>query len=191
MVNTYVRAIGALSRALAVGATLLLIAAMLVVCQMILMRYVFRLPTIWQTDFVIFSATAAIFLGAPYVLMQGGHVGVDVVEMLVGERVRARLKIVGSLLGLTFCAIMLAATWIQFHDAWAGDWRHSSVWAPPLWLPLSALPMGFAALCLQYIAQILVLWTTGVIPKESHAPLAEDSEAAGVSQATLFKENAQ
>jgi len=177
MIKAYIQAVGALSRALALFATLLLIAAMLVVCQMILMRYALRLPTIWQTDFVVFAATAAMFLGAPYVLMKGGHVGVDVVEMLVSPRTRSRMRVVASVLGLAFCLIMLAATWIQFYDAWQGDWRHSSVWAPPLWIPLAVLPASFAMLCLQYVAHILALCTA--TPVDAHAndpdsPLAQE-----------------
>lgn len=173
MVKAFIRGVGNLSRLFAVVATLLLVAAMLVVCQMILMRYVFRLPTIWQTDFVVFSATAAMFLGAPYVLMTGGHVGVDVIELMLKERTRARLRIVSSILGLIFCAIMLVATWIQFHDAWAGDWKHSSMWAPPLWIPLATLPLGFGLLCLQYVAQILALVATDEQPAANHVPAAD------------------
>lgn len=159
MIKAYIRAVGVLSRLLAMVSTALIIAAMLIVCQMIMMRYVFRLPTIWQTDFVVFSATAAMFLGAPYVLLKGGHVGVDVIELMVGDRTRSALKVLGSLLGLFFCLIMLAACWIQFHEAWAGNWKHASVWAPPLWVPLLSLPVGFGMLCLQYVAHILALLT--------------------------------
>jgi TRAP-type C4-dicarboxylate transport system permease small subunit len=169
MVKAFIRGVGSLSRLFAVLATLLIVAAMLVVCQMIFLRYVFRLPTIWQTDFVVFSATAAMFLGAPYVLMTGGHVGVDVIELMVTERTRARMRVVSSLLGLTFCIIMLIATWVQFHDAWAGNWKHSSMWAPPLWVPLATLPLGFGLLCLQYMAQILALVTTNEKPAGDHA----------------------
>ncbi len=157
MLNPYILWVGRVSRLFAVMATALIVIAMLVVCQMILMRYVFRLPTIWQTDFVVFSATAAIFLGAPYVLLKGGHVGVDVVELLLGQQNRKRLRILGAMLGLVFCIVMLAATWVQFEEAWTGNWKHSSVWAPPLWIPLAALPIGFFLLCLQYTANILVL----------------------------------
>jgi TRAP-type C4-dicarboxylate transport system permease small subunit len=157
MVQTYIKAVGGLSRAFAIIATVLLIAAMLVVCQMIFIRYVFRAATIWQTDFVVFSATGAMFLGAPYVLLKGGHVGVDVVEMIVSDKSRRAMRIVASLLGLVFCAIMFTASWLQFHETWTGNWRHASVWAPPLWIPISALPLGFGMLCLQYIAQILAL----------------------------------
>lgn len=174
MVKTYIQVVGNLSRALAVLSTAMVIAAMLVVCQMILTRYVFRQPTIWQTDFVVFSATAAMFLGAPYVLMKGGHVGVDVIEMLLGDRARSRLKLIGSFLGLLFCFFMLIATWIQFHEAWLGNWKHSSVWAPPLWIPLLALPLGFGMLCLQYVAQILVLLSGDAQQVQGHAPLTPE-----------------
>jgi len=173
MVKAFIQGVGNLSRLFAILATLLIIASMLVVCQMILMRYVFRLPTIWQTDFVVFSATAAMFLGAPYVLMTGGHVGVDVIELMVKERTRARMRIVSGLLGLVFCIIMLIATWVQFHDAWSGNWKHSSMWAPPLWVPLATLPIGFGLLCLQYLAQILALVATDETPAGDHGAPAD------------------
>ncbi len=155
MLRAYIAAVSSLSRALAAVSVALLVAAMLVVCHLILMRYVFREPTVWQTDFVVFAATAAIFIGAPYVLLEGGHVGVDVVEMTVGPRTRGTLKLVGKLFGLTFCVVMLAASWLQFQEAWVNGWTAPTVWSPPLWIPLSALPVGFAMLCLQYVAEIL------------------------------------
>ncbi|SFU23090.1 TRAP transporter small permease [Mesorhizobium sp. YR577] len=185
MVKVYIWAVSNLSRALAALATALMIAAMLVVCQMILMRYAFRLPTIWQTDFVVFSATAAMFLGAPYVLMKGGHVGVDVIELLVNDGVRRRLRLVASLLGLAFCLIMLAAGWVQFHEAWAGNWRHSSVWAPPLWVPLAAMPLGFGMLCLQYIAEIAAQLSGLATPPAAH----ETAHTTLASNAALLDEH--
>jgi len=188
MVKAFVQGVGNLSRLFAILATLLVIAAMLVVCQMIFMRYVFRLPTIWQTDFVVFSATAAVFLGAPYVLMTGGHVGVDVIELMVKERTRARMRIVSSLLGLIFCIIMLIATWVQFHDAWSGNWKHSSMWAPPLWVPLATLPVGFGLLCLQYVAQILALITADEKPAGDHGASAESLALNDIVELPHMKE---
>lgn len=189
MISAYISAVSALSRAMAVLATLLLVAAMLVVCQMIGVRYVFRAATIWQTDFVVFAATAAIFLGAPYVLMKGGHVGVDVVELLLKPEPRRRLKIVGSLLGLVFCAAMFAASFLNLEEAWAGNWKHASVWAPPLWIPLSALPIGFGMLCLQYVAQILKLLTE---PPHASSSVIEEIAAAGDAvTAHALKEHAR
>ncbi|HEU4986309.1 MAG TPA: TRAP transporter small permease [Rhizobiaceae bacterium] len=180
MIETYIRSVSNLSRALAIVATFLLALAMLVICQMIFVRYILRHATIWQTDFVVFAATASIFLGAPYVLLKKGHVGVDVIEHLVGDATRRRLRLAGCWLGLAFCVVMLTASWISFHEAWANDWTAPTVWAPPLWIPYSAVPIGFALLCLQYLAEILRLHTDA-----SAAALEPDAEISA------FKETAE
>jgi TRAP-type C4-dicarboxylate transport system permease small subunit len=186
MLQLYIRSVDGLSRALAVLATALIVIAMLVVCHLVLTRYIFRAPTIWQTDFVIFAATAAIFIGAPYVLLKGGHVGVDVVEMMLQPRARNVMRFIGRCLGLLFCAAMLVASWIQFHEAWTLNWRHSSVWGPPLWPALMALPIGFGALCLQYVAEML----KGILGMDTaasgHAP--DIREAGEISAANAVKE---
>jgi TRAP-type C4-dicarboxylate transport system permease small subunit len=134
---------------------LLLAAAMLVISHMILMRYVFRAPTIWHTDFAVYAATAAVFLGGPYVLLIRGHVGVDVIEAIVPGRGRRVLRAVGTALGLAFCIAMLVASAMFAHEAWASDWNTPGVWQIPLWIPTLPLPVGFALLSLQYLAQIL------------------------------------
>src|SRR5690606_22232111 len=103
MLRCFVAAVERLSRGAGVLAAFLLIVAMVVVCQMIFMRYVFRAPTSWQTEVVVFSATAAIFIGAPYVLLTRGHVGVEVIELLLRGAALRRLRLVAAVLGLAFC----------------------------------------------------------------------------------------
>src|SRR5690606_30079166 len=106
----------------------------------------FSMATIWQTEAVVFSATAAIFLGAPYVLLTRGHVGVEVIQLIVGPRVRARLEWAGSLCGLIFCAIMVVATGLHLYEAVEGGWTTPSVAAVPLWMPLAPMFVGFVLL---------------------------------------------
>lgn len=146
-----------LSKLFALVAALLLIAAMLVICQMVSARYILRWPTIWQTDFVVFAATAAVFVGAPYVLMTKGHVGVDVIETTLKPAGRRRLRYVASALGLAFCAVMFVASAMYFWEAWEEGWSTSSLWRIPLWVPVLPMPIGFGLLCLQYLAEILKL----------------------------------
>ncbi|MBF6617987.1 TRAP transporter small permease subunit [Pollutimonas thiosulfatoxidans] len=157
MIRRYISMVETLSRACGVLSALLLTFSMVVVCQMILMRYVFRAATIWQTEAVVFSATAAIFLGAPYVLLKGGHVGVDVVKLLARPRTQIRLGIIGSVMGLLFCLIMVVGTGIHLYEALEGGWTTPSVAAVPLWMPLTPMLAGFILLCLQYIAEIIKL----------------------------------
>jgi len=151
----YVRAVSWLSSAFGVVSAALLAVSMLVVCQMILLRYFFRAPTIWQTDFAVYAATAAIFLGAPYVLLTRGHVGVDVVESLVRGRARRGLRVTGRLLGLAFCLAMLVASATFVHEAWSEGWQTSGIWQIPLTLPTLPLPVAFGLLSLQYLAELL------------------------------------
>lgn len=178
MIERYISAVSSVSRALGAFATFLLGLAMLGVCQMIFVRYILREATIWQTDFVVYSATAAIFVGAPYVLLKKGHVGVDVIEHLVSDATRLKLRLAGCVLGLVFCVIMLVAGWINFHEAWVNGWTAPTVWAPPLWIPYSAVPIGFAMLCLQYVAEILRLLTD-----ESAVAIEPDSEISAFTNA--------
>lgn len=157
MSRRFVDFVDSLSRACGVVSAVLLLFAMVVVCQMIVMRYVFRAATVWQTEAVVFGATAAIFLGAPYVLLRKGHVGVDVVQMLVKDATRLRMEQVGAVLGLVFCLIMSVATGIHLYEALEGGWTTPSVAAVPLWIPLAPMFLGFLFLCLQYISELVKL----------------------------------
>jgi TRAP-type C4-dicarboxylate transport system permease small subunit len=154
MTKAFIAAVDRISQGFAFIATGLLIIAMLVVCQMIFLRYVFRWPTVWQTDFVVYAATAAIFLGAPYVLMRKGHVGVDVLETVVSPAVRWHLRLAGAFFGIVFCALMLVASGMYVHEAWSNGWETNGVWQIPLWMPTLPLVLGFGLLCLQYVAEI-------------------------------------
>lgn len=155
--NGYVHIVDALSRAAGAIATLLLAGAVLVVCQMIFVRYVLNGSTIWQTEFVIFSIVAATFIGSPYVLLHRGHVRVDLLPDALTGRRRLALEIVAGLLSITFCALLAWAGWHYFYEAASRGWRTETVWALPLWIPLLPLPLGFGLLCLQYVAELLKL----------------------------------
>jgi TRAP-type C4-dicarboxylate transport system permease small subunit len=156
-VVAFSRVMDQVSRLSGAIAMLLLLAAVLVVCEMIVVRYILNASTIWQTEFVIYSLMAATFLGSPYVLLYRGHVGVDLVPNLAGPRVRFWLELVGGLVSLAFCAVLAWAGWIFLHEALVGGWTTDTVWALPLWIPLLPLPLGIGLLCLQYVSELIKL----------------------------------
>ncbi len=141
-----VRAIEVLTTAFGVVSALLLVAAAVVVCQMIFVRAVLGWSTIWP---------ASIFLGAAYVLSQKGHVGVDFIQSQMRGGVRRTVDRFGMIAGFLFCAIMTYASWHYFHEALTEGWRTETVWAIPLWIPTLPLPLGFGLLCLQYVAEFI------------------------------------
>src|SRR6266545_6285084 len=104
--DRFVRGVTLLSQICGVFAAGLLAASVVIVCQMVFIRYVLNENTIWQTDFVTYSLIAATFIGAPYVLLTKGHVNVDVVPIYVGERARYWLAICAMIVSLGFCLLM-------------------------------------------------------------------------------------
>jgi len=147
----------AVSKLFGLVAILLLVAAVLVVNQMVFVRYVLNGSTIWQTEFVTYSIVAATFLGSPYVLLLKGHVRVDLIENAVGDNAKIGLRLISDVLSLVFCGLLAWAGWIYFHEAFAENWTTDTVWALPLWIPLLPMPVGFGLLCLQFIADFLKL----------------------------------
>lgn len=155
--NAYIRLVDGLSRLAGAFAILLLIAAILVVSQMVLVRYFLNGSTVWQTEFVTYSLIAATFIGSPYVLIHKGHVNVDLLQNMAGRRVRYAMQLLSGLLSIVFCALLAWSGWAHFHEAWAGGWTTDTIWKLPLWIPLLPLPFGIGLLVLQYIAELLKL----------------------------------
>lgn len=155
--NAYVRIVSAASRVGGFVAIILIAVSALIVSQMVFLRYVLNASTIWQTEFVIYALVAATFLGSPYVLLEKGHVNIDILQKVSGPRVRLALEIASSVVGLTFCMLFAWSGWHHFYEAWANNWTTDTVWAPPLWILLLPIPAGVGLLCLQYVAEIFKL----------------------------------
>lgn len=154
-----VRFVRGLSTFFGIVAAAALIAACVVVCQMVFVRYVLGTSTIWQTEFVLYAIVAATLLGSPYVLATRGHVNVDLLSHYLGPRARRVLEAVSALLGIAFCVLLAQSGWRYFEEAWTEGWVTESVWAPPLWIVLLPLPLGIGLLSLQYLVDIVCLVT--------------------------------
>jgi TRAP-type C4-dicarboxylate transport system permease small subunit len=138
-------------------AAALIALAVLVVCEMVVVRYVLNQNTIWQTDFVTWSLVAATFIGSPYLLLTRGHVNVDVLPIYLGPRPRYWLALASILMALGFCVVMTVLTARFWLESWEQRWVSDTMWRARLWIPYSAMPVGLALLTLQYIADLYAL----------------------------------
>lgn len=157
--DAYIRVVRWLSRVTGVFAALLIAFAVLVICDMVIERYVFNVNTIWQIDFVTYAIVGATFIGSPYVLMHRGHVNVDILPMHSGPRLRFWLALVTASLSLAFCAVLFVLVCRYWYEAYTANWRSDTVWRARLWIPLAAMPLGIGLLVLQYLADIVALVT--------------------------------
>lgn len=162
--DLFITGVRRISTACGILAIFLLLSAVIVVCHLVFVRYVLGASAIWQHEYVTFALIGATFLGSPYVLLLRGHVNVDLLPLYLGRRGRMALALLAAGISLAFCLVVAVTGVIWWHEAWAGDWHGDTVWAPPLWIPRLALPVGMALISLQYLADILALVTGRAAP---------------------------
>jgi TRAP-type C4-dicarboxylate transport system permease small subunit len=157
--DNFIWAVGLLSRAAGAVAAFLVVLAVVVICDMVIERYIFNLTTIWQLDVVTYSVIAMTFIGGAYVLMTRGHVNVDVLPIYLGPRARYWMAIFSNLLALAFCLVLFILCTRFWWQSWTNDWHSDTVWRAPLWVPYFSMPVGLGLLVLQYIADLLAIAT--------------------------------
>ncbi|HET7404020.1 MAG TPA: TRAP transporter small permease [Usitatibacter sp.] len=157
--DTFIRVMRRLSQATGVFAALLIGLAVLVICDMVIERYIFNRTTIWQIDVVTYSIVAATFVGSPYVLLHRGHVNVDILPLHLSERPRYWLALVTGGLSMAFCLALWWFTARYWYEAYTETWRSNTVWRARLWIPYLSMPIGLGLLVLQYAAGLLAVAT--------------------------------
>ncbi len=182
--DAYIRAVTFLSRVAGVTAAFFIAAAVLVICDIVIERYILNWTTIWQLDVVSYTVVAATFVGSAYVLMTKGHVNVEILPLYIPDRARYWLALGTMLLGLAFCVVLWVLCTQFWYEAWSEGWRSNTVWRARLWIPYLSMPVGLGLLVLQYIAEVMSLVTGrslpfGLKPKED----AEEFARAQAKQA--------
>lgn len=162
--RSFIAAVSAVSRFLGLIAGILLVTAILSVTHMVFVRYVLVQSTVWQTEYTIYAIVAATFLGAPWVLIERGHVNVDLLQMAAGPRVRLVLQMLSGLASMVFVGLLAYAAWYHFEEAWVNGWTTETVWALPLWIPVLPMLVGMVWLLVQYVAELMRLWLDGADP---------------------------
>lgn len=179
--DTYVRAVTFTSRVAGVIGALLIAVAVLVICDIVVERYILNRTTIWQIDVVTYCIVGATFVSSSYVLMTRGHVNVDVLPMHIGPTARYWLAIATSLVALSFCVVMFILCTIYWYQAYSEGWLSNTVWRARLWVPYLSMPIGLGLLVLQYLADFYCL-VTGRAPPFGLKP-EEDAEAVARAHA--------
>jgi len=147
----FIKFIHSLSKICGIISTALIASAVLVTTQMVVVRYVFKMSTVWQTEYVIFSLAAATFIGAPYVLMKKGHVNVDLIPYYLNQKGKNILAIVAAILALLFLVVLFYSSVQLTNHAWVKNIKTPTIWNFPLWKVYIFLPLGIGILVLQYL----------------------------------------
>ena len=122
----------------------------LILTYEVVCRYFFNAPTIWAQETATYLYMWTMLAAASYTLQEGKHVAVDLLLERMPPRVRSMLEVATSAVGVAFCAIVS----VQAYEMIAATVRFGKVSATPLrvplWIPQSALLMGFILLTFQF-----------------------------------------
>lgn len=163
------RLVSWLSIVCGVVAALMIFSAVLITCQLIFVRFVLNQSTIWQTETVTYLMIAATMLGLPYVQHLKGHVNVELVPLILPPTARKVLAAATLLATAVVAFIMTFYGYELFHAAFERNWKSGSVWGVPLWIPYSALPIGFGLYLLQLAADLFA-------PSDGPHPIGERAD---------------
>ena len=154
MQQLLVRAMDRLSVACAAVAALLILAAVAVITWMVFYRAMGN-STYWEIELSVYMMVAALFLGSPYCLMTGGHVGVDLLSHYMAPYRRRQLAVVVALVGLAVCIFLVVVSAEVTLESFVKGERTESTWRPYKWPLLLTMPVGMALTALQYVAELL------------------------------------
>jgi TRAP-type C4-dicarboxylate transport system permease small subunit len=76
-------------------------------------RYFFNRPFNFAVELTELSMGLIVYLGVGLTTHENGHVRVDVVTLKLGERVRAAVDALTSLIALAFLAVMIWRLWLR------------------------------------------------------------------------------
>jgi TRAP-type mannitol/chloroaromatic compound transport system permease small subunit len=97
-----------------------------------------------------------VMLGGAWTLKMNEHVRVDLLYGAVSERTRTWIDLLGGLFFLLpLCILLIWFTWPWFMQAWTQNIMSNAAGGLPRWPVRLMLPLGFAVLMLQGIAEII------------------------------------
>jgi TRAP-type mannitol/chloroaromatic compound transport system permease small subunit len=154
--SRFVAGIDALSVRLGQVAAWLLVLACALSAGNALIRYAFNVGSNAWLEAQWYMFGAAVFLGAPALLKLNEHVRVDVIYGSRAPRTRAWIDLLGMVFVLL--PVCLIAGWLcihMVHDAYVQHEVSPSAGGLLRWPIKAMIPLGFALLALQTVAEIV------------------------------------
>lgn len=126
----------------------------LVVSYSVVMRYLFTRPPIWVMQVSEYMLLWITFLGAAWLLREGGHIRVDIVTSHLSEKAQRVLGIITSAIGVVVCLVMV---WFATLTTWS-DFQMGVVEDKVMYIPkapiMSIIAVGSLLLFVQFVRNL-------------------------------------
>lgn len=120
----------------------------------VIARYFFSSPTIWVHEICGYIFAAYIALTGGWVLLEKGHVAVDIIYQYFPDKAKQIADIIVSIVALFMFIVLF---WYGYKFAWhafSTNQHSHTLFGPPLWPVKSMLPIGAVFFILQILADL-------------------------------------
>ena len=134
----------------------ILIAAGILICVDVLLRYAFNRPILGSIEIIEYALVYITFLGASWAVPRGAHIDIDVCVRAMPKPWQRICALLSNLIALAVAAVLTvfgaATTWIAYT-------RHAfkpTSLEIPTWIVLIIIPIGCALLTLRFLRETIV-----------------------------------
>lgn len=155
MCDKFSKAVSNVSNILAGIAAIALVAWGFVIVVFVIARSVFNMNWMFVEEYSGYCMVLLVSFSLAYALKRGAHISVAVVMKLASVRVQKFLKTFADIIGL-IVVIYLTKHGVQWFlyglESGARSWFPSRT---PMWPIYALIPVGFAALSLEFVQQLV------------------------------------
>lgn len=155
MLKNIVNLIDSFSRLIGKTVSYIMIFVVAVVIYEVSMRYIFKKPTIWASEAIVFSCGIVYVLGSSWTLLENRHVKIDILWGKLSLRTK---RIVDSVTFFLFALYMVLMIWEGSKFAWESlriAETTGTPWDPPVYPIKIIFLIGFIMLLMQGISKLL------------------------------------
>ena len=122
----------------------------------VLLRYGFSTGSVWSQELEWHLMSPICLFGMSYALRHGEHVRVDVLFASFSERNKLLVELITALISMAVCLIIIYLSWSYVAYSWnIGEGSANPGGIPARYLLKALIPLGFALLLLQSLAQAI------------------------------------
>jgi TRAP-type C4-dicarboxylate transport system permease small subunit len=121
----------------------------------VIWRYYLVRPHTWSMEANIFLLIAATFLASSFTQLKRGHIGTEVLDLVLPASWVPWRVLFGDILSFAICGFLSIRVGLYGMQAWSEGWTTDSIWAPHLWIPFALIAIGMLLTALQYLIQIV------------------------------------
>jgi len=122
----------------------------------VLLRYGFNTGSVWSQELEWHLMSPICLFGMSYALRHGEHVRVDVLFASFSQRNKYLVEFISAGLAMTISLIIIKLSWAYVMQSWSiGEGTANPGGIPARYLLKALIPIGFALLFLQSLAQAI------------------------------------